>query len=60
MRKVARWFNSHEEAEKAEREYYFSLTPQQRIDILLELMRRYYGHPKRLERVARIIERKRS
>lgn len=31
-------FSSHEEAAKADLEYYRSLTPQQRVDILLELM----------------------
>jgi hypothetical protein len=31
-------FSSHEEAEKANREYYRSLTPQQRIRILLDLI----------------------
>ncbi len=34
-------FSSHEEAEKANREYYRSLPPQQRIQILLELIARH-------------------
>ncbi len=60
MRKIARWFDSHNDAEKAEQEFYFALTPMQRMKILFELRRRYYGTPKRLERVYKIVERKRS
>ena len=39
-RRVAR-FNSHEEAEEADAEYYASLTPLERLEILLELNRRW-------------------
>lgn len=38
MDKVVRKFGSFAEAEKADREYYRSLTGQQRLDILLELI----------------------
>jgi hypothetical protein len=38
MKKVAKVFSSHAEADKADREYYLSLTPKQRMDILLELV----------------------
>ena len=38
MEKVAQIFNSFEEAEEAEFEYLSSLTPQQRVDALLELL----------------------
>ena len=51
-------FASHEEARRANLAYYRSLTPQQRLDILLELINlsRKEGDPssERLERVVRI------
>ena len=34
-------FSSHEDADAADRTYYASLTPQQRLDLQLELIRRY-------------------
>ena len=40
MEKVARKFSSYAESERADREYYRSLTPQQRVDIVLELVAR--------------------
>jgi hypothetical protein len=46
------------EADKADFEYYHSLTPEQRLDILGELIRR--AHPdktgQRIEKVCRIIK----
>jgi hypothetical protein len=36
-------FHSFEESERAQREYYRSLTPMQRLEILFELTNRYYG-----------------
>jgi hypothetical protein len=59
MEKKVQKFSSFDEAEKAEREYYRSLTPQQRIEILLELIARYRRNDEsaeRLERVYRIIK----
>jgi hypothetical protein len=53
-------FSSHEEAEKANREYYRSLTPQQRLEILFELVAQ--AHPendasiRQFERVCRIVK----
>ena len=51
-------YASHQEADKATRAYYRSLTPQQRIDILLEIIEQ--ARPKedtgRLERVFRIVK----
>jgi hypothetical protein len=51
---------SFEESDQADREYYRSLTPQQRLAILLELNRQWAGKtdgtPDRLERVYRIIK----
>lgn len=54
-------FNSHQEADKADREYYRSLTPQQRLDLLLELVETYSDAPPQgFERVYRIIKLERS
>jgi hypothetical protein len=53
-------FSSHEEAERAEREYYNSLSPEQRVEVLLELMNRGrdLNDPasQRLERAYRIVK----
>ncbi len=38
MERRVRRYSSFEEEEKATREYYLSLTPQERLDILLELI----------------------
>ena len=38
MEKVAAKFCSHEDAEEADMKYYRSLTPQQRLEILFELV----------------------
>ena len=58
MEKVARKFRSFAEAGKADFEYYHSLTPEQRLDILGELIAR--AHPdktgQRIEKVSRIIK----
>lgn len=53
-----RRFSSHEEAERADREYYAGLTPQQRLDLLFELILRQYPDAanQRLERVCRIVK----
>jgi hypothetical protein len=40
METVARKFSSFAESDRADREYYRSLTPEQRLDILLELVAR--------------------
>ena len=59
MEKVARVFGSHQEADEADREYFERLTPQQRLDIFLELLQRGRNGDEaaeRLERVYRIIE----
>ncbi len=59
MEKVVRKFQSHAESDRADREYYLSLTPEQRMDIMLELVARYresFGDEARqgLKRVYRI------
>ena len=59
MEKVVRVFSSHEEADRADDEYYRSLTPQQRLDIFLEILWRGRTHDEageRLERVYRIVK----
>lgn len=62
MDKVVRKFGSFAEAEKADREYYRSLTGQQRLDILLELLASAQDTQdeaaKGFERVYRIIKRR--
>ena len=40
MERVVRKFNSHQDAALADRDYYLSLTPAQRVDILLDLVAR--------------------
>ena len=60
MDRVAIKFDSHQEAARAEREYYLSLTAEQRVDILLELVARYKvkigATGKGLARVCRIVK----
>jgi hypothetical protein len=60
MEKVLKVFNSFEEADQADDEYYASLTPQQRVDILLDMIAAYresLGETgQRLERVYRVVE----
>jgi hypothetical protein len=64
MERVAVKFDSHEEARQASWEYYRRLAPQQRLDILLELMgmsrKEADASSERLERVYRISELRRS
>ncbi len=50
-------FSSFEEADRADKEYYRSLTPQERIQILLELNRRWPGwaEGQRMARVCKIV-----
>lgn len=61
MEKVARIFRSFEEAEEADRRFYASLTPQQRLDMMIELLdfRGFdsNGASQRLERVYRVVQR---
>ncbi len=61
MEKVVKIFKSFEESDRADKAYYHSLTPQQRLEILWELNSRWptSGDDKpseRLERVYRIIK----
>ena len=58
MEKVARKFRSFAEADKADREYYQSLLPEQRLEMLCDLIAASYPNEikQRLERVCRIIK----
>lgn len=64
MKKVVHKFASHAEADAANRAYHRSLTPEQRLEILFELIHRYREGfdeaSKRFQRVYRVIERPRS
>lgn len=57
MDKVVRKFSNFADADRADREYYLSLTPEERLRILFELVRRAQDDPPpRLERVYRVIK----
>lgn len=60
MDKPIQIFDSFADAERAEEEYYKSLSPEQRLDLLLEIIAGYRGSKnettRRFERVSRIIE----
>jgi hypothetical protein len=49
-------FSSHEEADRANAEFYASLTNDQRLEIALELMRPVYEAYPRFERIYRTAE----
>jgi hypothetical protein len=58
VEKVARKFRSFAEADKANCEFYQSLTPEQRLDILGELIKQKYPNwaNGRIERIGRKIK----
>jgi hypothetical protein len=60
MEKVFRVFRSFDEAERADDEYYASLSPQERVDLLLEMIAAYresLGETEQgLKRVYRVVE----
>lgn len=60
MKKVPKVFRSFEEADRADEEYYASLTPQQRVDLLLDMVAAYrktLGETgDRIERVYRVVK----
>lgn len=58
MEKVVRVFKSHEEADRADREYYLSLTPAQRLSIVFTLVKQSGPAADRFERVCRVVNRK--
>ena len=58
MEKVVAVFNSFAESDEADKKYYHSLTPEQRVDILLDLIQRGQPDetPARFERVCRVVK----
>jgi hypothetical protein len=64
--KPATWFRKVRlsEAEKADRDYYASMSPERRLEIVQELReiadRLGYEDPKRLRRVLRVVKQARS
>lgn len=61
MKRTIRVFKSFAEAENADKEYYRSLTPAQRIEMLLILRDQYHPYPNDVtegfKRVYRVIKR---
>ena len=54
---VFKIFDSFEEAERDEKEYYLSLSPEQRLQIIELLREQYYGFPlPRFQRVFEVVE----
>lgn len=53
MEKHVAKFRSHREAEEADRAYYRSLTPEERLEILFELVRNAHDPPEGFKRVYR-------
>ncbi len=51
MEKVVAKFKTHEDAEKANRLYYDSLSPEDRTQLLIQMINDFYGTEHRLERV---------
>ncbi len=60
MDKVIQVFHSFEDADQADEAYYAGLTPQERVDVLLDLIANYRESlgeaAARFERVYRVIE----
>jgi hypothetical protein len=56
VEKILQSFDSHEEADQANKDYYASLSNQDRIRISLELMASYYEAFPRLERIYRAVD----
>ena len=61
MEKIGRKFESHRAADAADRAYYRSLSPTQRMDILLDLINSQRSNDEtsqRLARVCRVVKRR--
>jgi WSTF/HB1/Itc1p/MBD9 motif protein len=60
MERIAQVFPSFDAADQADDQFYADLTPQERIELLLELVERYRStlgaSAERLERVHRVVE----
>lgn len=59
MAMVIQIFRSHEEAEAADRRFYASLTPGERVDMLIEMVNQSGEAAERFERVCRVVPRER-
>ncbi|MCB0340515.1 MAG: hypothetical protein KDD53_12965 [Bdellovibrionales bacterium] len=51
--RTIQYFDSHEEADEANRSFYRALSPQERLDLALELMAGLYEAHPRFERIYR-------
>lgn len=64
MEKTVQTFASHDEASAADHAYYRSLTPQERLNLLLDIVRQHQETmdeaATRFERVHRVVELSRS
>jgi hypothetical protein len=60
MERVAQVFSSFDDADRADDQFYADLTPQERLDLLLDLVARHWSAlgatAERFERVYRVIE----
>lgn len=60
MKRIAQMFSNFEDADAADDQFYAELVPEERLDILLELIERHRSTlgetASRLERVHRIVE----
>ena len=56
MERIIQRFESFAAADEADAKYYRSLTPSERLNILLTLVQEDYETERRLERVYRIVE----
>lgn len=54
MDRVVRKFRSHTDAAAADRAYYRSLTPQQRLDVMLDIIASQRGTDEASQRLARV------
>lgn len=58
VERVVKIHKGHKEADAADKAYYKSLTPRQRIDVLLELIAQRHGPDQGFVRVCKVIKRK--
>jgi hypothetical protein len=54
MQRVVRIFDTFEDADRADRDYYASLTPQQRLEILLDLIQTHSDDGENQQGFARV------
>jgi hypothetical protein len=57
MHRKVTWYEDPSDAERDDRAYYAALTPQQRLDAMVDLLNRWgKWNERRLKRVARFVE----